>query len=271
MYTAEERNEFRERFVELARSHDIFEGVVQVGGIGGKTRGDGGLYSHVPVSACLYRREDLAEGERLLRGLVASYPAAYIQASWESPDHRKLDAFLQGGLNVTLHLEVTSTLRIKSGNYSILLDKTGKLKEAAPVGEALENRRYAREEGREETENSPYYALFFGLRKCEQALVTGDLFSAELRLSEARLELMKQRMRLEGGNLRASFPAYGKLDPGFLEKLKECYPAAVTEEEILRSAKALLRLHEETAAQGGAPDDPDLRCLFFGVKLGTKE
>lgn len=250
----------------MVRDNDIFEGAIQVGGIGGNGGGAGGLFGHIPVSAVLYRAADLERGEALLCSLVRSCGNAYIQRTVEAPEHVKLDTFFEGGLNVTLHLEVTGTLKLKSGNVQILLDKTGAIGKAVPTGGQEREKQAVKEEQNAEQTNSPYFALFFGLRKCEQSLLLGDVYSAELRLSEARRELMNMRMRQEGGNVRASFPAYGTLAPAFLEQLKDTYPSAVTEKEIVRSARALLSLYEAYVGNGTAPDDLRLRYLFYREK-----
>lgn len=276
MYSQEFKDRFRSAFVEMAKNNDIFEGVIQVGGIGGNSNkqepgaGLGSILTHVPVSACLYNSEDLEKGENAVRTLVENFGNAYIQRELESPEHIKLDTFIEGGLNVTLHIEVTSSLRIKSGNYEILLDKTGNLHKAAPVGSIEEEQRFKREEESVDKSNSKYYGIFYPLRRCEQNLLRGDLFTAELHLSQARLELMKLRGRIDKINLRAAFPSYGKLDPEFLAKLKATYPKEITENAIIDAAQAILDLYEENAGLDGNPVCKSLYYLFYEEKLPKK-
>lgn len=276
MYSQEFKDRFRSAFVEMANNNDIFEGVIQVGGIGGNSNkqesgaGLGSILTHVPVSACLYNSEDLEKGETAVRTLVENFGNAYIQRELESPEHIKLDTFIEGGLNVTLHIEVTSSLRIKSGNYEILLDKTGNLHKAAPVGSIEEEQRFKREEESVDKSNSKYYGIFYPLRRCEQNLLRGDLFTAELHLSQARLELMKLRGRIDKINLRAAFPSYGKLDPEFLAKLKATYPKEITENAIIDAAQAILDLYEENAGLDGNSVCKSLYYLFYEEKLPKK-
>lgn len=151
-----------------------------------------------------------------------------------------------------------------------MLDKTGNLHKAAPAGSIEEEKRFKKEAESADKTNSPYYGIFYPLRRCEQNLLHGDLFTAELHLSQARLELMKLRGRIDKINLRAAFPSYGKLDKGFLEKLKATYAREISEDAIVDAAQAILDLYEENVGLDGNTVSKNLYYLFYEEKLPKK-
>ena len=267
MYTQEYKDSFLKKARAFAAASTFMEGLISVGvekkkaGQAGKSEGSERLYNHIPLSFCLFSADDFEKAEKVLMEFAQSFGNCYIRRTREEEWHLKFDIFYQNSLNVTMHLEVTEYMRIKSERYYVMLDKTGRVSKNAgilnkPAGSG------------EHPETPDPFDFFFWLRKCEQGLLYGEYISADIGLFRARIKLLELYMISSGLNMKTNYPKYDYLSEKTLEGLKSTYPSVLTGAEIERAAGAALSLYENETEKRGIPLDPGLYYLLFEEKSG---
>lgn len=253
MYTAEYKAAFTNDSLAFLRQQPLFEGACIVGG-------GGALWNHTPLCCCLYRADSMEEGERILLRFIHGWGSAYVNRQAETERHIKFDVFYETGFNATLHLEVTESFRIKAKHYDVLLDKTGNVAKAAADPSDVGKQGAV-------CKNPPHFDFYAALRTCEQKLLMDEMISADIYLNDARVLLLRQLMKAEGQE-RSTHPSFGKLSPESLQAMEETYPAARTEDELVRAAKKMISLYEQTGERAGmTPIDPKLSYLLYHVLL----
>ncbi|MBQ7875553.1 MAG: hypothetical protein IJ306_10460 [Oscillospiraceae bacterium] len=235
MYSEKEREELFVKTADFIEKCEEFEGLLQ---IGSGAIGYNDIYSDIDLMAGCFSAEDVISAKSRLVQFFKNLGAVYINERAWSKTVLGISVYFENGLSSDISFMPTEEIVIRSEKHKIVFAKTQKFSDA--VSEKLKSFTPPR------TGGSAHHELIYALRRCEIAVLRGEFIYADMALSDARNILLLIEAEKEGKDIH-QFKAFNILEPAFIKKLEETFPAERKAESLSKAKEKLLSLYIETA------------------------
>ncbi len=237
MYAETERDTLQNQIFNFIESHSEFEGLIQ---IGSAAQGFTDIYSDIDLMAGVFSAEDIPNVNEKLFAFFTDLGASYIEKRAWTSTALGISAYFSNGLSVDISFMPTDDIPIKSPSYKTVISKSEKFSETV-----LKSAAKLPQKSKYGINDSIHYRFINELRYAEIAILRGQIFFADITLSNARQLLLAVETVRENKKLH-QFKAYNDLDSDFLNELKLTYPKLHTSDAINESKNQLLALYRKT-------------------------
>jgi predicted nucleotidyltransferase len=255
MYCPEERELFFSQTVNMLKSSEIIEGIVQLGSgvIGYKDE-----YSDIDLMVSTEKADDVGTTKKFIHQCFRELNSLYIKEIKFRENIFLIIAFMENGLEFNVSILPTELLNVKSTLWNVIFDRTGKVSEKMN----RENENFEQKHVKYYVSDDIGFEFVYSMRKFHTELKRHNIIYALKMLETMRDYTLEVQAMNENKKLH-QFKAYETLNFSFVEEYLLTYPKEITSESIAEAAAKLKKLFDDVVKKSSIHSmDNDLLQLL---------
>ncbi len=234
MYDQEEREYYLNKLIEMIKSTEHVEGIVQ---IGSGVIGFSDENSDIDLMVASTEINNSQAARNIIKGFFKELNPIYIKEKQFSKDIFLLIVILENMLEFNVSIVPRELLSVKSPWWKVIIDKTGLVTEKM----ASENERFESESVKYEAGFDVPFEFVYCAMDVDKALKRKNLIYALSTLETMRTYTLYMQAMNENKKLH-QFKAYDTLDPSFIQKYLKTYPETISVESLKEITEELVIL-----------------------------